>query len=132
MKASSMRRGSDHAKALMRPPREHRAHHKTLHKATNYAMCKPPQWRVELAKRECQDCLDEGAFFFLLISLHKHANTSGRAFLDPEGLGVGRFCYQLTPAAVLHDDPSKSPLLGLPNVEAVPIAGPVLSSLKVQ
>ena len=71
-------------------------------------------------------------FFFLLISLHKHANTSGRAFLDPEGLGVGRFCYQLTPAAVLHDDPSKSPLLGLPNVEAVPIAGPVLSSLKVQ
>ena len=39
---------------------------------------------------------------------------------------------ELTPAAVLHDDPSKSPLLGLPNVEAVPIAGPVLSSLKVQ
>ena len=29
--------------------------------------------------------------FFLLISLHKHASTSGRAFLDPEGLGVGRF-----------------------------------------
>ena len=29
-------------------------------------------------------------FFFLLISLHKHASTSGRAFLDPEGLGVSR------------------------------------------
>ena len=39
---------------------------------------------------------------------------------------------ELTPAAVLHDDPSKSPLLGLPNVEAVPIAGPVLLSLQVQ
>ena len=32
----------------------------------------------------CRSC------FFILISLHKHANTSGRAFLDPEGLGVSR------------------------------------------
>jgi hypothetical protein len=49
--------------------------HKTLHKATNYAMqkpeqikhainyamCKPSPWRVELVKRECQGGLDEVA-----------------------------------------------------------------------
>ena len=33
----------------------------------------------------------ERAFFFLLIYFHNHPSTSGRAFLAPEGLGVGRF-----------------------------------------
>ena len=64
-------------------------------------------------------------FLYLFHCTNMRARLAGPSW-TPKGWGLAGSPPELTPAAGLHDDPSISSPLGLPNVETLPYDEPLV------